>query len=154
MTCRTAHKFIHTSQKASWYFSITITEVVHVKPAGLSIDRNFPLSEEGSRSHSVFTDSDVTPAYDSPGMYSHLVCYRQNCGLAHKSIHTSQKVKQYFSVTGNKEVQSTPADLGRNFPLSEEGSHRHSVFTDSDVTPGNESPGMSPGLLPSKLWAC
>ena len=72
----------------------------------------------------------------------------------HKSVHTSQKVKQYFSVTGNKEAQSTPADLGRDFPLSEEVSHSHGACTDSDVTPGNESPGMSPGLLPSKLWAC
>ena len=84
----------------------------------------------------------------------HLVCYRQNGGLAHKSIRTSQKVKQYFSVTGNNEVHSTPADLSRDFSLSEEVSHSHGACPDSDVTPGNESPGMSPGLLPSKLWAC
>ena len=63
-----AHKSIHTSQKASWYFSITVTEWVLVKPAGLSIDRNFPLSEDGSHSHSVFTDSDVTQGNESPGM--------------------------------------------------------------------------------------
>ena len=41
-----------------------------------------------------------------------LVSDMQNGVIAHKSIHTSQKVKQYFSVTGNKEIQSTPADLG------------------------------------------
>ena len=63
-----AHKSIHTSQKASWYCSITITEVLLVKPTGLSIDRDFPLSEEGSCSHSVFIDSDVIPGNESPGM--------------------------------------------------------------------------------------
>ena len=71
----------------------------------------------------------------------HLVCYRQNCGLAHKSIHTSQKVKQYFSVTGNKEVHSTPADLGRDFPLAEEVSHSHGACTDSDVASGSKPAG-------------
>ena len=39
-----------------------------------------------------------------------LVSDMQNGVIAHKSIHTSQKVKQYFSVTGYKEIQSTPAD--------------------------------------------
>ena len=68
MTFRTAHKSILTSQRASWYFSITVTEWVVVKPADLSIDRNSPLSEEGSGSHSVFTNSDVTPGNESPGM--------------------------------------------------------------------------------------
>ena len=72
----------------------------------------------------------------------HQVCYRENCGLAHKSIHTSQKVKQYFSVTGNKEVQSTPADLGRDFPLSEEVSHSHGACTDSDGASGSKYAGQ------------
>ena len=71
----------------------------------------------------------------------HLVCYHQNCGLAHKSIHTFQKVKQYFSVTGNKEVQSTLADLLRDFPLSEEVSHSHGACTDSDVASGSKPAG-------------
>ena len=71
----------------------------------------------------------------------HLVCYCQNYWLAHKSIHTSQKVKQYFSVTGNKEVQSTPADLGRDFPLSEEGSNSHGACTDSNVASGSKYAG-------------
>ena len=70
-----------------------------------------------------------------------LVCYRQNGGLAHKSMHTSQKVKQYFSVTGNKEIQSTPADLGRDFPLSEEVSRSHGACTDSDVASGSKPDG-------------
>ena len=71
----------------------------------------------------------------------HLVCYHQNGGLAHKSIHTSQKVKQYFSVIGNKEIQLTPADLGRDFPLSEEVSHSHGACTYSDVASGSKPAG-------------
>ena len=129
-----AHKSIHTSQKASWYFSITVTEVLLVKPASLSIDRHFPLSEEGSHSHFVFTGSDVTPGNESPSMSPGLLPSKL---LACSQVNTHfSKVKQCFSVTGNKEVQSTPADLGQDFPLSEEGSHSHSVFTDSDVTQG------------------
>ena len=135
-----AHKSIHTSQKASWYFSITITEVLDVKPAGLSIDKNFPLSEEGSCSHFVFTGSDVTPGNESPGMSPGLLPSKL---LACSQVNTHfSKVRQCFSVTGNKEVQSTPAGLGKDFSLAEEVSGSHSVFTDSDVTPGNESPGM------------
>ena len=131
-----AHKSIHTSQKASWYFSITITEVLLVKPASLSIDRNFPLSEEGSRSHFVFTGSDVTPGNESPGMSPGLVPSKL---LAGSQVNTHfSKVKQCFTVTGNKKVQSTPADQGQDFPLSEEVSHSHGACTDSDVASGSK----------------
>ena len=70
-----------------------------------------------------------------------LVSDMQNGVIAHKSIHTSQKVKQYFSVTGNKEIQSTPADLGRDFTLSEEVSHSHRACTDLDVASGSKPAG-------------
>ena len=131
-----AHKSIHTSQKASWYFSITITAV---KPASLSIDRSFPLSEEGSCSHSVFTDSDVTPENESPGMSPGLLPSKL---LACSQVNTHfSKVKQYFAVTGNKEVQSTPADLSRDFPLAEEGSHSHVACTDLYVASGSKLAG-------------
>ena len=132
----TAHKSIHTSQKASWYFSITITAV---KPASLSIDRSFPLFEEGSCSHFVFTGSDVTPGNESPGMSPGLLPSKL---LACSQFNTHfSKVKQYFSVTGNKGVQSTPADLLRDFSLSEEVSHSHGACTDSDVASGGKTAG-------------
>ena len=85
-----------------------------------------------------------------------LVSDMQNGIIAHKSIHTSQKASWYCSITITEVllVKSTGLSIDRNFPLSEEGSCSHSVFIDSDVIPGNESPGMSPGLLPSKWWAC
>ena len=135
----TAHKSIHTSQKASCYFSITVTEWELVKPASLSIDRSFPLSEEGSCSHFVFTGSDVTPGNESPGMSPGLLLSKL---LACSQVNTHfLKVKQYFSVTGNKEGQSTPADLLRDFPLSEEVSHSHGACTDSDVASGSKSAG-------------
>ena len=71
----------------------------------------------------------------------------------HRSVHTSQKASWYFSITITA-VKPASLSIDRSFPLSEEGSCSHFVFTGSDVTPGNESPSMSPGLLPSKLLAC
>ena len=62
--------------------------------------------------------------------------------LACSQVNTHfSKVKQCFSVTGNKEVQSTPADLSRDFSLSEEVSHSHGACTDSDVASGSKPAG-------------